>query len=46
MRHTRDPHELVFWVHARRDTVTLSLSRLLRMAEKALAGLEGEGGRW
>ena len=46
VRHTRDPHELVFWVQARRDTVTLSLSRLLRMAEKALAGMEGEGGRW
>jgi hypothetical protein len=30
-----DPRELVFWVRARRDTVTLSLNRLLRLAEEA-----------
>lgn len=34
--HPRDQRQLVFWVRARRDTVTLS--RLLRMAEEVMQG--------
>jgi len=33
-----EARELVFWVRARRDTVGLSLNRLLRLAEEALEG--------
>ena len=42
IQHPRDPRQMVFWVRARRDTVTLSLGRLLKMAEKALEALEEE----